>query len=335
MSYAMSGREVFPLSRRAGVRAGGTFVLHPALTWLLPVAFLVLLLSVPVAIVWIRVATFTALPEVRPVDSYHLYVDDMMIPITIRGGTAPWDATATELRRDPRLWRRMDVTDWNGVDARIRADAFDAMLDRYRHVLTTPAVWDRMNQDDWDRVPQPIRTLAYREMIAYWAGFYHLGGDTLDPVVVRETLAAIVMQESWFDHRAVSVSRNGNRDLGLAQASDYARARMRQLAAEGRVDVVLADADYFDPWKATRFLALWMRELLAESSGDLDVAVRAYHRGTGGAHDGRGTAYFDLVRQRLSRFIRNHDAPAAWSEIWHRGRLIERDAWPWLHRQEQ
>lgn len=31
-----------------------------------------------------------------------------------------------------------------------------------------------MKAADWDRVPQPIRTVAYRQMAAYWAGFYQL-----------------------------------------------------------------------------------------------------------------------------------------------------------------
>jgi hypothetical protein len=55
----------------------------------------------------------------------------------------------------------------------------------------------------------------------------------LDPGAVRDTLAAIMMSESWFEHRAVSVSRSGNRDLGLVQASDYSRDRVRQLYRKG------------------------------------------------------------------------------------------------------
>ena len=33
-------------------------------------------------------------------------------------------------------------------------------------------VWDRMRAEDWDDVPQPVRTVAFRQMVAYWSGFY-------------------------------------------------------------------------------------------------------------------------------------------------------------------
>jgi hypothetical protein len=90
---------------------------------------------------------------------------------------------------------------------------------------------------------------------------------------------------------------------------------MRELYVQGSVDVLMADADYLDPWKATRFLALWMKVLLAESDGDLDRATRAYHRGTARAGDALGTTYLSLVERRLHRFILNRDAPPAWSAL--------------------
>jgi len=62
------------------------------------------------------------------------------------------------------------------------------------------------------------------------------------------------MSESWFEHRAHRGYVNGNEDVGLAQASDYARNRLRWLAAEGPADIAFSDNDYWNPWKSMRFL---------------------------------------------------------------------------------
>ena len=245
---------------------------------------------------------------------------------------APWRATVDEIATSVEMWRRMALMHWNSVPDPLRRQGLDNMLATYRQVVVNPRLWDAMTVEDWDRVPQPIRTAAYRQMIDYWAGFYNLGAEYgIGPRTAADALAAIVMSESWFDHRAYFVNAHGNQDLGLAQASDFARTRIRELYAAGIVDAEFTDAEYFNPWMATRFAAIWLELLLDEARGDLSVAIRAYHRGIASAGDARGTVYIATVEQRLRRYIRNVDAPAGWDYLWRRVRDLARQDWPWLH----
>jgi hypothetical protein len=192
-----------------------------------------------------------------------------------------------------------------------------------------------MSAADWDRVPQPMRTLAFRQMTSYWSGYYNVGeAYGLAPSLVSDTLAAIMMSESWFDHRGFLINGDGSRDVGLAGSSEFARKRLRELHASGLVDAGPDDDSYYDPWVATRFVALWMSLLLNEAGGDLDLAIRAYNRGIANAGDDRGTGYLESVRRRRSVFIQNQNAPPAWDYVWRQGRAIEREEWPWMARPE-
>lgn len=256
-----------------------------------------------------------------------LWMAPDLSPVVVRV-TAGWErltevTTVHAFERDSGLWRRMLFDDWDLLPSPLRARVVDEMFVRYRRAMEGPAVWRQMTAFDWDEVPQPIRAMAFIRMTEYWAERYGVGIAYAHPRrLVADTMSAIVMAESWFEHRAVQADA-GNRDLGLSQASDFCRARLDTLSVEGFIDFTMTEADYYDPWRATRVVAVWFDLMLDEADGDLDLAVRAYHRGIRAARRGEGDEYLSHVRRVRRRYIRNepdeHASPT-WSQLWTRTR---------------
>lgn len=243
------------------------------------------------------------MPTASSIAIYPLFVDGRTVPIRVTADWAkvPLVTTYDALTRDVTLWRWMHVDDWDTVPFPVRRHALHTMLARHAGLLDDPARWEQMDAGAWDWVPQPVRVVAFRRMIEYWVDYYQVGvAHALPREVITNTLTAIVMSECYFEHRAVNENPWGNRDLGVAQASDGARVRLAKMYDKGDVDFQIADEHYFNPWYGTRFVAVWMRMLLEQVDGDLDTAVRAYHRGKRRALRGEGEEYLDIVRRRLA-----------------------------------
>ena len=117
------------------------------------------------------------------------------------------------------------------------------------------------------------------------------------------------------------------RDAIVASVPSHSHPRRKRVCARGSTGspgphfAPETDEDYLDPWIATRLAVLWFGLMLDESRGDVELAVRAYHRGTPAARAGEGTEYLDEVRRRLAHYVRGNATSPAWKFLWRRWRL--------------
>lgn len=266
------------------------------------------------------------LPDLPPVPVLSAFGDQTPVAVTI---TADWQKVivtvpAYTVSSDVTLWRNMNFDDWDTVSERLREDGLTAMWKRFGHLVNSPAQWDRMTAHDWDWIPQPIRAMAYIRMMKYWSGYYQVGTRFgLPRGTVTNTMNAIVMAESWFEHRGSHTNPGGDRDIGLGGSSEYCRRTIQHLAQDGAVDFTLEEDDYFDPWRATRVVAVWFELMLQEANGDLDLAIRSYHRGWPLARRGEGEVYLANVKRLRRLYIRNEDNSPAWHFLFDRARNEE------------
>ena len=242
-------------------------------------------------------------------------VDLTLVEASVMEGweTRPTVVTAEEVRTDRFLWREMFFRNWDRLPSPLREEGLAAMHSRYRSVLGGAERWATMGPEDWDRVPQPMRAMAVLAMIDCWQRRY--GPEERFRLSARDVggrMKAIAMSESWFLHRAEGENADGTRDIGIGQASAPTRSRIRVLFVRGVSDFGLAEDEYFDPWKATRALVYWFSLLLAEASGDLDLATRAYNVGTESGRAGLGTGYLEGVRRRERDYLRGPGPSASW-----------------------
>ena len=259
----------------------------------------------------------TAPPVVAP-DLAALLADRR--PVTITMTTPAWTretvtVSVDAVRSDRSLWRQMHLGDWDMVPRPLRERALDTMLVGYAKVLRR-AAWDRMTTADWDVVPQPIRAAAYLRMVHHWTASRAVGAEFgLSTTHIAQTIAAIVMAESWFEHRAFNENRYGNRDLGLAQCSDHCRRTIAAMAAAGELHLSPTEADYLDPRIGSYVATVWFERELRRSGGDVSFAIRAYHRGSESAMDEKGDAYLAKVERLRDQYIHAQRASPSWAHL--------------------
>jgi hypothetical protein len=263
----------------------GLFGSAPAVAWLG---------SAPLPAAAAAPSAYETLIDLRPV-TFTMTVDWVKVPVT---------SSIEELASNPMFWRSMHFDDWDRLPSEVRDRALPRMMERYSAVVADPGWWPLLGAADWDMVPQPVRAVLFPRMIEHWADVYGLTRIRgVNPGLMVTTLNAVMMAESWFEHRGINVNEWGNRDLGLGGCSDRCRRVLGEMAEAGHLDFSLAEEDYFNPWHSTRALVVWFGLELARANCNLDLAVRAYHRGFETAVDGEGVEYLTTVKRLRRRYF--------------------------------
>ncbi|MFA4819391.1 MAG: transglycosylase SLT domain-containing protein [Candidatus Aenigmatarchaeota archaeon] len=245
-------------------------------------------------------------PNSYPPTAYQTIVGDadkpLGVTLTVNWVKVSFSTTQRGIKHDGIFWRNAHFDDWDVVPNGLSEKGLQKMLEKYGNFIQNKDIWEKMSYNEWDIVPQPVRSMAFMKMLDYWSGI-HESCRTEDG---SDTLKAIVMGESWFEHRAIN-QQKGNIDIGLPGASNYARKAINRIYKRD-----IRDEDYFNPYIATEAAALWFGRMLQEARCDRNLAVRAYYKGIRRARDGDGTEYLENINRIRNEYIRNMGNSQAW-----------------------
>src|SRR3989338_5668688 len=247
------------------------------------------------------------IPEVSPISAHSVFIDDAPLEarITANWAKIPVVITRRDIESDGFFWRNTYFDDWDILPEELRCSGIEKMIEKYGYLISNPTMWQQMTHHDWDYVPPLVRAMAYMKMVDYWSEYHRIGSKFgFDAKDISDTVKAIVMAESWFEHRGLTINKDGTKDLGLSVATDGTRKAMPRLYG-----LRIEDNNYFDPFRATEVAVLWFDRMLLESRGEEELAVRAYYRGILKAKQGGGIDYGKRVDTLKNNYVTNTNCP--------------------------
>ncbi|HLC62246.1 MAG TPA: transglycosylase SLT domain-containing protein [Candidatus Nanoarchaeia archaeon] len=247
------------------------------------------------------------IPRIPPISAYSALIDDKPLEarITANWTKIPLVVTRRDIESDGFFWRNTYFDDWDFLPEELRHSGIEKMIEKYGHLISDNTQWQCMTHNDWDYIPPLIRAMAYMKMVDYWSDYHRIGNKFgFDAKHLADIVKAIVMTESWFEHRGLTVNKDGTRDLGLSGATDSTRKAMRRIYGIG-----MEDDNYFDPFRAAKVAVLWFDRMLLESKGKEELAIRAYYRGISKAMQGEGIDYGKRVYTLKNNYITNTSCP--------------------------